>query len=345
MVRLRCFQPVVGLIVILLLCCNGSAKKSKRWTYPRPQWPVPGHRMDAVPCRWFLWDVASAARFCECTRHLESVADQTLWEDSHGQLWLRVPFSSPLLRLFPCQQHSLTRCAKCGHEYRAHVEHTLKRRKDGDYDKFIRDHARRVGGRGAQDYRGGSVFSDQKRTSRERVDASVGSLGSSSGNGNNSGASNANGGTSSGGIGNGSGWRRRLAVLAEAQRAALLQTSGIAVTSETARSAFKAVHDEKVKAGAAQEKRENKRRRRGDGGVATAAGKRTTSRRVREDLDAERYGDGGGLSDRGGGARRGSSRSSRNGGGGRGSSSRRKGETEDEVALRHLRAFDRIEYI
>ncbi|CAN0548596.1 unnamed protein product, partial [Ectocarpus sp. 8 AP-2014] len=112
--------------------------------------------------------------------------------------------------------------------------------------QFIREHARRVGER-AQDYRGGSVFSDQKRTSRERVDASVGSLGSSSGNGNKSGARNANGGISSGGIGNGAGWRRRLAVLAEAQRATLLQTSGIAVTSETARSAFKAVHDEKVK--------------------------------------------------------------------------------------------------
>ncbi|CAN0188123.1 unnamed protein product, partial [Ectocarpus sp. 8 AP-2014] len=118
--------PSYVVFMIVALC---------RPAHSRPQWPVPGHRMDAVPCRLFVWNVASAARFCECSRHLESVADQTLWEDSHGQLWLRIPFSSPLLRLFPCQQHSLTRCARCGHEYRAHVEHTLKRHKDGNYDK------------------------------------------------------------------------------------------------------------------------------------------------------------------------------------------------------------------
>lgn len=51
-----------------------------RSAHSRPQWPVPGHRMDAEPCRFFVWNVASAARFCECSRHLESVADQTLWE-------------------------------------------------------------------------------------------------------------------------------------------------------------------------------------------------------------------------------------------------------------------------
>lgn len=187
------------------------------------------------------------------------------------------------------------------------------------------------------------------------MNANSGSLRSLSGNGNNSGTSIANGGTGAGGNSNGADWRKRLAVLAEAQRAALLQTSGIAVTSETARSAFKAVHDEKVNAEAAQEKRENKRQRRrgsdGGGDGSAKAGRRTSSSRVREDVGGERYGDGGerlrsggGVSDRRGGARRGGARGSR-GGGGRGNSSRRKGETEDEVALRHLRAFDRIEYI
>lgn len=55
--------------------------------------------------------------------------------DSHRQLWLRIPFSSPLLTLFPCQQHSLSRCVKCGHEYREHVRWASEKRKDRPFDK------------------------------------------------------------------------------------------------------------------------------------------------------------------------------------------------------------------
>ncbi|CAM9477601.1 unnamed protein product, partial [Scytosiphon promiscuus] len=169
-------KPLLGAVLFLLSLCTGLAKKSKRWTYPRPQWPVPGHRMNPEPCRLFVWNAVSAGRFCECSRLVESAAKKTLWKDSHGQLWLRMPASSPLLKLFPCQQHSLSRCAKCGHDYRAHVENTIRKRKDQPYDKAVRlfqeaaeRKSRRKGGDAAaiQDFRGASVFSDKRKPRRD----------------------------------------------------------------------------------------------------------------------------------------------------------------------------------
>lgn len=41
--------------------------------------------MDPEPCSFFMWNMASAARFCECSRLLEFTADKTLWEGERGR--------------------------------------------------------------------------------------------------------------------------------------------------------------------------------------------------------------------------------------------------------------------
>eukprot|EP00903_Cladosiphon_okamuranus_P012100 g11355.t1 len=334
-------KPVLGLVAFILSLCITSGKKAKRWTYPRPQWPVPQHRMDPEPCGFFLWNMASAARFCECSRLLESTADKTLWEDSHRQLWLRIPFSSPLLRLFPCQQHSLTRCAKCGHEYRAHVEHALRKTKDRPYDKVVlkmTQQARTKKGIPCfQDYRGASVFSAKKNARRGGTVSGPAAAGLDGGD--NSSGNDGKFGADDDAEDFFVGWRKRLAVLAEVQRGTLLQQSGVHVTSAAARATFKAERDARLKAEASAERTDRKRgrgARTGDGGGGTRS---------------DRYGDGrrgasgsvGGGGRGGGGVRRGRSDRARRGGGG--VDSRGKGETEDEVAQRNLRAFDRMEYI
>ncbi|CAM9646708.1 unnamed protein product, partial [Hapterophycus canaliculatus] len=266
--------------------------------------------MKPEPCRLFVWNVASAGKFCECSRLVESAAKKTLWKDSHGQLWLRMPSSSPLLRLFPCQQHSLSRCVKCGHDYRAHVENTLRRRRDRPYDRAVRRKAGRNGGgaAGIQDFRGAAVFSDKRKARRDPSASEIfAGLRSWGGNGNGNGSGNASargcapapdgvaaaagsattvtggppaagrrsrssssvgGGGSSNGSGRGgdfssAGWRRRLAVLAEAQRAALMQTAGVLVTSTEAREAYKVEHDRRLRSEAAKAEAERKKGRRG----------------------------------------------------------------------------------
>ncbi|CAM9445856.1 unnamed protein product [Pylaiella littoralis] len=360
-------KTAFGVVVALLLFSStGSAKKAKRWTYPRPQWPVPQHRMDPEPCRMFLWNAVSAERFCECTRLLKFTADRTLWEDSHQQLWLRIPFTSPLLRLFPCQQHSLTRCAKCGHDYRAHVERTRQRRKGRPYDQHVKQQQQQSSRRGAavfsKDYRGASVFSDKKKKSKPKrrgaapaasiTSAIASASGAGSGSYGSSGADDDDDAAESF-----VGWRRRLAVLAEAQRATLLQLSGHHVTSAQARAGFKAQHDRRVQAEAAEEKRRRRNRssssssssierwvvgRKDYGSNRRLGGDRRQRRRGRRAGDGG--GGGGGGSSGGVGVANGSGVSSR-GGDGRGRSSRGRGYTEDETAQRNLRAFDPMEYI
>lgn len=132
------------------------------------------------------------------------------------------------------------------------------------------------------------------------------------------------------------GWRKRLAVLAEAQRGTLLQLSGVHVTSAAARAAFKVERDARLQAEASAERAD---RERGRGARIGGSGGGTRSKR---------YGDGrrgasGGGGGCGGGVRLGRSDRARRGSGG--VDSRGKGETEDEVAERNLRAFDRMEYI
>eukprot|EP00752_Nemacystus_decipiens_P011653 g10343.t1 len=346
MVRAR-LKPLFGLAVLLIVPFITLGKKAKRWTYPRPQWPVPEHRMDAEPCRFFVWNMASAARFCECSRLLEFTADKTLWEDSHRQLWLRIPFSSPLLRLFPCQQHSLTRCAKCGHEYRAHVEHALKKTKDRPYDqvvlKMTQQARRKQGVPWFQDYRGASVFSAKKNARGNAVSAAAAAAATGRSSTGLKGVGDESGNGSDGdGAGNNCeedlflGWRKRLAVLAEVQRGTLLQLAGVHVTSAAARAAFKVERDARLRAEASVERADRKRDRSASmGGAGSGGGTRSN-----------RYGDGrrGVNGVRGGGrVRRGRSDRARRGGGS--ADSRGKGETEDEVAERNLRAFDRMEYI
>ena len=55
--------------------------------------------------------------------------------DGHRQLWLRIPYASRLLQLFPCQQHSLSRCVRCGHDCWEHVRSAAQRRRDRPFEK------------------------------------------------------------------------------------------------------------------------------------------------------------------------------------------------------------------
>lgn len=198
-----------------------------------------------------------------------------------------------------------------------------------------------------QDYRGASVFSAKKNEGGGSMSgpaaaaASTGSAGidgddNASGNGSGGGGSGSSGSTDGGDFF--VGWRRRLAVLAEAQRGTLLQLSGVHVTSAKARAAFKVEQDARLRAEASAERADRRRRRRGARIHGSGGGGGTRSRR---------YGDGrrgaSGGSGAGGGVRRGRSDRARRGG--ESVDSRGKGETEDEVAERNLRAFDRMEYI
>lgn len=60
-------RPVLGVVLFLLSLCTGSAKKSKRWTYPRYNWGRPGFNLQFSSDQSCIQNlVRKEAAFCPC---------------------------------------------------------------------------------------------------------------------------------------------------------------------------------------------------------------------------------------------------------------------------------------